>query len=174
MGRRYAHDEGKEMKILDNRLLLNGLLLFAFYWLVAPLVPKPYVSSAMSLLSLSAGTLMFSRYAEQTWQILWHRERSEAGSHYAILGASLVSLGVVYSGIYSLLWIYFGQPDDWTASATSSFGRGLVAVGFFLMAISPDTDNVGAGYPIGFWRSLGVLLAIILAFIAGTHFAQMG
>lgn len=158
--------------IRDNRLLLVSLGLLVAYWVFAPMLPKPYVSSVMSLLSLLAGVLTFSRYVEQTYWIVWHGDRSAEGGHWAIYGAFLISVGTIWSGGYSLLWVYFGQPEAWTASAFSSFGRGLVAIGFWLMAFSPDASRIIAGYPVGFYRMLFMLASVLIAFIAGTHFSN--
>lgn len=159
-------------KIISNRLLSYCILFLVLYWTFAPIIPKPFVSNAMSLLSIGASILLFSRYAETCYHIIFHQERSEEGSHYAVLGATLAALGVLYSGFFSLLWVYFGQQNEWSASAFSSFGRGLVAIGFFSMAVSYDTVKVNGSYPKGFWRAVLTMFAIVLAFVAGTHFSS--
>lgn len=159
------------MKILENRLLVAAVASLAFYWIVGPLIPKPFVANTMSLLSIGAGILLFSRYAETSYHILFRQERSEEGSHYAVLGATLAAMGIAYSGLFSLIWVYFGEPVTWSSTAMSSFGRGLVAVGFFAMAVSFDTVKVNGSYPKGFWRAICTMFAIVLAFVAGTHFS---
>ena len=160
--------------VFTNRLLLNGTILFAIYVAMGITVPNPYVSSAMSLLSLMAGVAMFSRYAETSYDILFRGERSEGGGHLAVLGASIQSAGVIYTGLFSLLWIYMGQPPEWAGTALSGFGRGLVAVGFWMMTVSPDDPSGTHGkYPSGFWRIVFVACAIVVAFVAGTHFSNL-
>lgn len=160
-------------RIYKNKLLIHAILIFGTYWAVAFVSPNPYVSSAMSLLSLMAGFLMFGRYVSTSYDILINGERSEVGSHYAILGATTVAAGLIYSGMFSLMWIYFQQPPHWTGTAVSSFGRGMIALGLWLMAISPDSLSHGAKFPNGFWRATLVVMAIIIAFVAGTHFADL-
>lgn len=159
--------------LFKNRLLLISLGLLAFYWTVAPMIDRPYVRNTMSLLSLLAGVLMLNRYAYAAYCVLVLQDRNDKGAHYAILGASTASIGIIWSGIFSILWVYFGQPKEWTATATSSFGSGLIAIGFWLMTISPDTPRIGFGYPIGFGRVVLAVFALVLAFIAGTNFASI-
>lgn len=160
-------------KLFQNRLLMNGFILLVIYAMMGVVIPNPYVSSAMSLLSMMAGGAMFFRYAETSYQILFHGERSEGGGHLAILGASIQSAGVVYSGLFSLLWIYFGQPPEWAGTAVSSFGRGMIAVGFWMMTVSVDDPAVPSKYPSGFWRMVLIACAIVVAFVAGTHFSNI-
>lgn len=160
-------------KLFQNRLLLNGIILLSIYLVMGFTVPNPYVSSAMSLLSLMAGGAMFFRYAEASHDILFRGMRSEGGGHLAVLGASVLSAGVIYSGLFSLTWIYFGMPHAWTGTAYSSFGRGMIAVGFWMMTVSADDPAAPSKYPTGFWRMVLIACSIVVAFIAGTHFSDM-
>ncbi len=160
-------------RFFPNPLLRNGIVLLLLYVMMGVTVPNPYVSSAMSLLSLMAGVAMFSRYAETSYEILFKGERSSGGGHLAVLGASIQSAGVIYSGLFSLIWIYYGQPPEWTGTAVSSFGRGLVAVGFWMMTVSVDDPTVPSKYPSGFWRMVFIACAIVVAFVAGTHFSNL-
>lgn len=159
--------------ILRNRLLVSIVLTVLAYLAIASITPEPYVSSAMSLLFFMGGSFMFLRYVETAYRIVVTGLRSEAetGSHFAILGATLLSGGAMYSGLFGLIWVYFGQPSGWTATAVSSFGRGMMAAGFWLMFISPDAVDADSRFPMNFWRSVMVVFAIVIAFVAGTHFA---
>lgn len=159
--------------LFKNRLLLISLVLIAAYWTIAPLIERPAVRNTMSLLSLISGGLMFHRYAYMAYCVLILQDRNDKGAHYAVLGAAISSVGVIWAGLFSILWIYFKQPPEWTATATSSFGSGLIAVGFWLMTISPDSPKIGFGYPIGFARIVLAVFALVLAFVAGTHFASI-
>lgn len=160
-------------KFFQNRLLMNGVILLTIYLAMGITVPNPYVSSAMSLLSMMAGGAMFFRYAETSYEILFRGMRSSGGGHLAVLGASIQSAGVIYSGLFTLIWIYFDQPTEWTGTAYSSFGRALIAVGFWMMTVSADDPAVPSRYPSGFWRMLLIACAIVVAFVAGTHFSDM-
>ena len=161
--------------VLHNRLLIASLSTVFIYIMVGVFTPNPYMSSAMSLLSLLAGAMMFIRYVEFAYKILILGLRSEenSGSHYAVLGATLLSGGAIYGGMFGLIWVWFGQPQEWTGTAVSSFGRFMMAIGFWLMFISPDAADASSRLPSNFWRAVLTVLAIVIAFVAGTHFANL-
>lgn len=161
-------------KALNNPPLLYTLLALAAYWTIGPFIPKPGVSNGVSILAICAGIFLFVQYAEAAWKILVHKDRDPDGAHWAIIGATAAAIGTVYSGAFTLLWNHFEAPQVWQSTTTSSFGRGLVPVGFFLMGISHETMRIGGSYPRGFWRAVFIMMALIISFIAGANFASWG
>lgn len=156
-----------------NHLLWIVVCTVILYWSLAPLVPKPFVRNTASILALIATGALVHKYFSTAWGILVHQDRDEKGAHYAILGAVTSSLGVAWTSVFSMLWIYFGSPSAWSATATSGFGFFLIAVGKWLMSISPDTVRVGAGYPIGFWKLVLAVFSLVVAYLAGAHFSNL-
>lgn len=156
----------------SNRPLCISIGLLSLYWVVGPFIEKPGVSNSIAIFSICAGIFLFINYVEAAMKVLFLKKRDPDGGHWAVYGATLAAFGTIYSGFFTLLFNHFGQPDEWSATATSSFGRGLVPIGFVLMGLSHQTMKVSGSYPKGFWRNIFLLFAIILAFVAGTHFSQ--
>jgi len=153
-----------------NWLLWSLVAIYAAYVGIGYATPRPYISSVVGIMSLLAGSFMFARYAGKAWDILWYRERGKYGAHNAILGAAELALGMVYSGLFRLLWNYFGQPDTWQATWFSSLGLFMIAKGAYRMAISP-ADEVGTPhFPDGFWNVLLWVFGLVIAFAAGASF----
>lgn len=156
-----------------NYLLWAAVALVIVYWLVAPLVPRPFVRNMVSILSLVATVLLIYKFSSAAWGVLVRQDRDESGAHYAILGAVTSSIGVAWTGLFSMIWIYFGQPMAWSATATSSFGFALIAVGKWLMWVSPDSVRADVNYPIGFWRLVLAAFSLVLAYLAGAYFSNL-
>ncbi len=156
---------------MNNRLLMGSVVVVGAIWLIGPLIPNPYVSSAASLFLLVVGIGMLWRYSPAIWGIVFRQKRSEKageeGSHLFAYGAFLAALGSVYSGLFGLVWTFAGTPETWTGTTTSSFGRMLMAAGFYLQLISPDV-RYGALRPA---RSLAWIVAMVVAFFAGRYLA---
>ena len=156
-------------KLSDNTLLLQALGLYACYAALGFVVPKPLMSSAVGILALMAGIMMAVRYGWMAWNILIHKERGEYGGHYAVLGAFEISIGIIYSGAFRIVWNWFGSQPSWTGTAFSSLGLFLIAHGVYLQARSPDAVAVDARFPPGFWNIAIWVMCMIVAFVAGTQ-----
>lgn len=160
---------------MNNHLLWGSLALVALYWVLGAVAPNPYVFTGASLLMVLTSGVVLWRYGPTTWDILWNQRRSLAtnggGSHYAIYGTTLVALGAFYSGMFGLLWSWYGTPDNWTGTAISGFGRALMAAGFVLNYISPDASKGVSKLPSLFWLATFSFVGIVIAFVAGAHFA---
>lgn len=155
-----------------NWLFIRAIGIFVAYAIVGYFTPKPYISSAIGMFALLVGGLMFFRYIETVYNILIKRDRGEHGGHVAILGAASVGFGMVYSGMYRIIWSYFGSRVEWTGTALSSFGLFMIVLGSYLIARAPEGITAASRFPSGFWQKTMVLMLIILAFVAGTHFAS--
>lgn len=157
-------------ELMSNRPLLFSVAFLALYWAVAPFIERPGVSNAIAIFSICAGIFLFVNYIEATCRILFLKKRDPDGGHWAVYGATIAAFGTIYSGFATLLWNHFGQPEEWISTATLSFGRGLVPIGFILMGLSHQTMKVAGSYPKGFWRNVFLLFALVMAFIAGSQF----
>lgn len=157
------------MKYLSDRPALIIALLVALYWIVFPLAPKPKGSDAIAIGAVCAGIFLVWQYSETFFDILFRYERRLGW--VAILGATGVGIGMVMNGIYRLVWNRYGQPQEWVASATSTFGLAILVASVFCLGFSHTLTRVGGNYPRGFWHSLLVALAIILAFVAGQNYS---
>jgi len=162
-------------RLQKKPLLLASLAFVALYWLVGAFAANPYVSSASSLAMLLAGILTLARYAGTTYQILFLNFRSHEaggeGSHLAIYGATLLAAGATYNGLFGLLWIYFGQPEDWAGTATSSFGKALMVVGFWLLYIGPEPPESSPRSYSAMWIFTLVSVAVLIGIVAGMNLA---
>lgn len=156
-------------------LLLSSIIFLALYWAIGAVAANPYVSSASSLALLLAGVLTLGRYAQTTYQILFldlrNNETGSEGSHLAIYGATLLAAGASYNGLFGLLWVYFGQPEDWTGTATSSFGKALMVVGFWLLYVGPEPPSVSPRAFSAMWIFTAVAVAVLIGIVAGMNLA---
>lgn len=153
-----------------NWLLFRIVAIYAVYVVVGISIPRPLIFNAVAILATIGGTVLFARYSREAWRILWNKERGTYGAHHAVLGAAEVGLGLMYLGLFRLVWNYFGQPDAWQASWYSSLGLFMVAKGTFRQGVSPVEDGLLAGLPRRFWNWLLWAVCLMLAFLAGTHF----
>lgn len=159
-------------KIRDNRLLLGSLIAVTLYWVVGILTPNPYVSSVSSLMLLIAGAMTLYRYVPVTYDIVARGQRAEGvdeTGHRAVYGTTLLAAGSFYVGLFGLLWVYFGQPQDWLGTPSSGFGRAMMAAGFWLMYTSPDANRDDIRLPNPFWLAAFIAVAVLAAFFAGTR-----
>jgi hypothetical protein len=153
-----------------NWLLGRIILIYALYVGIGLAVPRPHMFSAVAILATIGGTILFARYAREAWQIIWNQERGAYGAHHAVLGATEVGMGLMYLGLYRLVWNQFGQPDTWQATWFSSLGLFMVAKGVFRQGTSPSDDLLLGGLPRRFWNWLMISVGLMLAFLAGMHF----
>lgn len=159
--------------LTNNQLLLGTLVAVSLYFVAGLIVPNPYVSSATSLMLLICGGLVLYRYIPITYDIVVHGRKStepgEERSHLAVYGTALLAAGSCYVGLFGLLWIYFDQPGHWLGTAYSGFGRAMMACGFWLMYVSPDTAKAERGIPQKLWFVVIMAFALIMAFLLGTQ-----
>lgn len=162
-------------KIASNRLLVISILVLATYWITASLTPNPYLAIANNILLFMASGFGLWRYREKTSDILFKGERTEErdggyGGYLAIYGIFLVFMGSFYGAIYSSVWIYMQQPQDWIGSSYAQFGRFMTVCGFVCMASSPDITREGFVLPDRLWAIALILLALFSAgFYLGTQ-----
>lgn len=160
----------------NNPLLLWTIVAIVVYWMVGLATPNPVISSASSALLLVASSIMFFRYAPTAWDILFHQKRDGGeggeGSHLGVYGATLIAAGSSYVGMFGLLWVIADQPQTWLGTAYSGFGRAVAAIGFVLMAFSPNVSSRTVR-PVNLIMVALVLIAVAVAsFFVGTRAAM--
>lgn len=158
--------------IRGNWLLITLVVVYVAYGLIGYLTPRPYMSSIVGIMSLMSGVFMFSRYAGPAWRIVWYHERGENGAHKAVLGAAELAAGMVYSGMFHLIWNYFEQPDNWQSTWFSSLGLFMIANGAYRVALSPTDDIPTHRLPEGFWTLVLWLFGLMIAYVAGATFGH--
>jgi hypothetical protein len=160
-----------EMKnLFRNQMLLQVIAVYSIYIIVGYFVERPYVAVGTSILGLIVGIIFAFRYTVPAYRVLILQERGEYGGHNSILGATEMAYGMVYCGVFKLLWIHFNHPESWTSTMASSLGLFMLVKGAFRLVISPkeaiDTHPFHYRYiSITMW-----VIGIIVAFIAGSYF----
>lgn len=158
-------------RLKGNHLLVWTLVANIVYWLVGVSTPNPYISSASSLALLVTSAGMFLRYAPHAFAVVVNglRDTSEGGqgSHLALYGATLIAAGSCYVGLFGFLWVMADQPNTWLGTPMSGYGRAVMAAGFTLMALSPDTTPSGVKMPNFFLILLLMIAVAIGSFLAG-------
>lgn len=151
----------------NNKLLWWTFGAAASFWIIAPFIPNPYLSSLLSLCLLGSACMTFYQYSQPAYRILFLQQRAKdelgrgQGSHLAVLGVFLFALGSAAMGVYGLAWNFRGQPPDWIGSAPSQFGRACHIAAFCLMQISPQITTDGIQIK-GRWWVLFVASAIMI------------
>lgn len=157
--------------LAENRLLVGFISAILLYWGPGSFLPGSFVSSVASLSLLTFGGLTFSLYAIPAYRVLVHRERDElaSGSHLNVLGTFLLSAGLLWSGIYGLVWVFMGQPMGWAGTLTSNFGRSMLGLGMFLSYIAPQATETGIQTTVRMWIWGAVIMAFAAGFILATQ-----
>lgn len=155
-----------------NWLLFRIVATYTAYVGIGMLAVRPDVFNAVAIFATIGGTVLFARYARESWKILWNQHRGAYGAHHAILGAAEVGLGLMYMGLFRLIWNHFHQPDAWQATWFSSMGLFMVAKGTFRQGTSPVDDTRLIGLPRRFWNWLLLAVCIMIAYVAGATFGR--
>lgn len=156
----------------DNKLLLGTLLFLIIYWGGGPFIPRdpyPFLSTGVSLGLMGAGFGLVAFYTNGVIDILFRKRRlsEEPGSHLAVYGSWLAGAAAIVGGLFNLVWTANGNPDAWTGTVYSNFGRVLTAASYALLLFSP---YVGRQITIVPKQSVLLMLsfvAILAAFVIG-------
>lgn len=163
------------VKLKGNWLLWQVIAIYAVYIAVGYfLVPRPFMSSGTAIAAMISGCLLLMRYGALALQILLQGKRGDHGAHDAILGAAELAVGLLYSGVFRLAYVYFGQPESWRSTVWGALGLLAIAKGCFRMFISPNEIVPGHRLPDGLKMALLWSVGLIIAFIAGANFANFG
>lgn len=137
------------------------------------MVDGPLFSFLISCFLIAFSLLTLGRYASQTWNIVWNRERGELGGYLAIFGVFLLSVGSLYTGIWNIAWLSYGQPMDWTATFHSAFGRFSMGCGFTLMFVSPVVTRERLRLIPSVWTAAAMAGVALLMFYLGTKYGTV-
>ena len=159
------------MKIANNSLLLILLGFMAIYWLFGWYIPNILLSGTVSIFSVLIGIAVTYRYSRGVYSVLVRgvRSQGEDNAHLGALGIPAVAAGVVYGGLYNLVWNYMGTPPEWIGTPMSNFGRVLMAVGFVGLFFSPDAARHRITLSSAAWAISILLTAVIVAFLMGAR-----
>jgi len=162
--------------IRNSRLLWLASLVGLAFRIIAPLVPNPYLSSALSFARLCSSVMTFCQYTPPTYRVPFRQQRHygpDGGrdSHLAAVAVFLFAVGSASSGMYGLWWNFNGQRLDWIGSAQSQFGRACHSAGFCLMQISPQITTDGLKIKTQWWVVAIISTALLLVgFYFGMQF----
>lgn len=156
-----------------NWLFFRVLAIYTVYAIIGCLVERPIMFNLVAMAATVGGIILFGKYAKEAWRILWKKERGSYGAHHAVLGAAEVGLGLMYMGMFRLVWNYFDQPLTWQATWFSSLGLFMVAKGVIRQGTSTGEDAIVIGLPRRFWTWLVLAVCLIAAFFAGTTFGPI-
>ncbi len=158
-------------KILGNRLLLVVLSIPVICWGPGLYIPGELVSKFASFMIFLFGLVSMVQRRRVTYEVLWlqRRDAESENSHYGIVGDLLIMMGLIYSGAFAYWFVSAGQPDGWSGTMYSSFGRILIGFGlFFNFWMVHRHGKRGYVDEAASWVPLG----LIAAFVAGVMFSS--
>ena len=155
------------VKIKGNWLLLQIVVVYTAFWILGSMVERPFLSNLISILATIAGIGLAWRYLPQSYRIVFQMVRGENGAHHAIVGVAEFALGLIWQGIYRLVWHSSGRPEEWAGTAFASFGLFLVVKGVIRLVVSPSTIGEDVRLPEGTINFLAILVAVILGVVIG-------
>lgn len=88
----------------------------------------------------------------------------------AVIGIALISGGLMYSGLFSLLWTTYGQRSEAWIGPVSSFGRACGALGMVLLFLAPEATRRGIRPPRWWVMLIGIILVALIGFLFGLTF----
>lgn len=150
-----------------NRLLTWAAGIFASYWALGFILESLLFSTIVSATLFVSGFMVSVRAVPDAVQII-KRDQLGAGE-LAVIGLALIATGAVVSGLGNALYAYHGRPEAWIGPMLA-FGRGMIATGFFVLFLSPDTTNEGVKWPRWYWLFSGAVVIFVIAFIIGYTF----
>ncbi|CAM5659346.1 hypothetical protein MAUB1S_11484 [Mycolicibacterium aubagnense] len=150
---------------LSTYRLLSWLIgLLATYWAVGVLVDSLWYSVVVSACLLVGGAMVAARAVPDAVSII---RRDDIGpGELAVIALALLSVGAVWSGAFNMIYAYHGRPMSWIG-ATSSFGRAMIAVGFFMFFLSPEATRQGVKWPRWYILLAAAIFIAAVAFIIG-------
>lgn len=160
------------MSAMKNNRLLLGTLAFNVLWFAGgPLVPNTYLSGMVSFLLIAGGVGLVAFYRQGFVDVLFRQRRDavEPGSHISLFSAFIAGFGAVASGVFNIMWVRAGSPVEWTGTVFSNYGRVVMALAFFGLAVGPHVGRSPASWPRQSTLVAASIVAVILAYIVGTQ-----
>lgn len=152
------------LQLSANRLLSWAMGITAAYWSIGFLANPLWYSVVISACLFVGGVMVFARVVPEAISIV---RKDEIGSgELSVIALALISTGAVWSGGFNILYAHCGRPEEWIGPISSA-GRAMIAVGFFVLFLSPDTTRGRIAWPRWYvLLSFGIMIATV-AFILG-------
>lgn len=147
-----------------NRLLAWSVGIIAAYWAIGFLVDGLWYSVVVSACLFVSGIMVAARAVPDAVRII--RDDQVGPGELAVIGLALLSTGAVWSGAANMIYAAYGRQHDWIGP-TLSFGRAMMAFGFFIFFLSPETTRQGVKWPRWYILLSAVLIVGVVSFVAG-------
>lgn len=139
----------------------------AFYWGVAPLVPRHYVFDFVNAFSIAGVAGVFVMYyasiCKKEGSLLWFFRNDLTGAHYFIASFLGLCLYVLFRHLYTAVWRWSGKPDWMIDSLLLGFVVYMTALLALMQLLSRDVQE--GQIPKGNWRWVGIFTAIAIALV---------
>lgn len=159
--------------VARNHLLLGLLAAITAYAIFGYVMPHPWLSFAGAAAQLIGGCLGLGMYGVDAARIIAspdYRNPESPKSHRLVLGVALVSLGAVYSGVASILYIMNGSPADWIGNPLFYVGRYITAGGFVFLYLAPEEKRTFLLFRPSLTMAVLMVFALALMFVLGARF----
>lgn len=154
-----------------NHLMTWVIGLHLIYWSIGFAVYYAgggvWWSAFISACLLVTGGLLASTVLPDAIKVI--RKGVVGAGETAVIGISLISGGLMWSGLFSLIWTSYGRPDEWVGPI-SSFGRACGAVGMILLFLAPEATRRGIRPPKWWVVVIGIALVALIGFLFGITF----
>lgn len=152
------------IQLSANRLLSWALGLFAAYWSCGFLSDSLWYSVVVSACLLVGGIMVSARAVPDAVAIV---RKDEIGpGELAVIALALLATGAVWSGAFNMAYAYYDRPESWIGPL-SSFGRSMMALGFFVFFLSPDATRQGVKWPRWYILLAASVVIAVVSFMIG-------
>lgn len=161
-------------RIAKNTLTGWAVAFIALYLIAGAVLPPIWFAVTVHGALLIGGISAWWKWGPTAVRLLLNRESPDEikGDVLSLLGIAALSTGSVYSGGFGIAWIAFGSPESWLNTPTSSFGRALMALGFYLLFKSAYVAKETLR-PVNWWAFGALALAISVgSFFLGTKWRE--
>lgn len=153
--------------LTTHRLLSWALSLFVAYFAVGFLVDPLWYSVVISAFLLVGGVFVAARSVPEAIDLI---RKDEVGpGELAVIALALISTGAVWSGAFNMIYAWYDRPEHWIGSV-SSFGRAMIAVGFYVLFLSPDATDQGIRWPKWYLLLAAAIVIAVVSFLIGFTF----
>lgn len=157
------------IQLSTHRMVSWALGLFAAYWSFGFLSDPLWYSVVVSACLFVGGIMVSARAIPDALTVI---KKDQVGpGELAVIALALIATGAVWSGAFAIAYAHYGRPVTWVGPI-SAFGRAMIALGFFVLFLSPEATRQGIKWPR--WYILltaGIIIAVI-AFLMGYTFGD--
>lgn len=150
--------------LTTNRLLSWLAGFFCAYW-AAGFIAEPLLFSAVISACVFVGGIMVAVRAVPDAFHIVRRDQLGPGE-LAVIAVALLSTGAVWSGAGNVLYAYNDRPPEWIGPLFS-FGRAAMAMGFFVLFLSPETTRQGIKWPRWYILLTASILILVIGILIG-------